>query len=728
MALRELCDVVKSVKDVLKNYRDDKIVPILFGLRQVRGKGGNLEEALKTLSSKKVRERVNSLDVKKFGYLFGHADLGEDAICRGLETLSSYPREMHGSLAREVSFSSNPVNLLRTLRLRSVAILIEKHPPSYQNICRFISSTNFPLASQILSHLASLDLSTNTVCEITSRLGPKPLGESPLDDQKLQLVSQLFYWNPEFAVKIVPSFSSLTGRLPFETAKTLIKLVRQEKKFREAFSMLYECSYPSTWYARKELLMALLEDRDKCLEVCEWLKNRRDRVELYPRLLIKARMLAGTELAEQTAQHLRVLRNCGFSLLSVESGLLDVLDKFPEKYEYVLNKMGRLTNDPTTLVKLMMRVYELHSVFRDKFEQVLDYLVRTRRRFEIVQLDTIRKEVGDLLERVQVGSGGKKRTKKLWRLALLANVALGLGASLDGVSGELEDVYTQLKERIKKYIPEDIPLDRMIQYSDWIKPERQYRAPLRALAGKPIRKVVREVREYPISAPYEVDVQEIAEEIAKYARLMNVQIEKPTDIRECLELVSYLMRKLEREEYSEEVRKEVRPNLSRLSNLTNKVGGEYVVRFDPENLLLQMKALKAVQTCISPGGSYFRYTLRYLGHPCAFYVPVLRKRGEGEEIVGRFTVFVGMEKKGTAEPTHIARVSGVYASGLNLEEEIDKVLRSYANELGLEVVEKGYIRVPGISSCGIYDDYAGKGREKDEVLITSALEKPEEFW
>jgi hypothetical protein len=202
-----------------------------------------------------------------------------------------------------------------------------------------------------------------------------------------------------------------------------------------------------------------------------------------------------------------------------------------------------------------------------------------------------------------------------------------------------------------------------------------------------------------------LDLEGMKRDIESYAKAIGIELpEVPVEdlhLESLKQMATYVIAELsKRKDISEEILKEIKPNLDRIAASMGK-GGSYTLSINPQDIKSQMEALQNVGSCLSPGGIRFQYTKGYLKNPNTSWATIKGTQG----IVGRVTMFRGTDESGNPA---IARVSRVYARAPIDESEVDKLLRSYANEANVTFVERGKLTVPDLQA--FYDDFIGTGR------------------
>lgn len=194
-------------------------------------------------------------------------------------------------------------------------------------------------------------------------------------------------------------------------------------------------------------------------------------------------------------------------------------------------------------------------------------------------------------------------------------------------------------------------------------------------------------------------------EIESYAQTIGTKLpEVPSEslnLEALKQMAGHIISELsKRKDIPQEILEEIKPNLNRISTSIDKAGN-YTFSVNPSDMKSQLEALQNVTSCLSPEGSKFQYTKKYLKNPYISFATIKGARG----IVGRVTIFQGTDENGNPA---IARVSSVYAQVPIDEGEIDKLLEKYASETNITFVKQGKLTVPGLQDY--YDDFIGAGK------------------
>ena len=358
--------------------------------------------------------------------------------------------------------------------------------------------------------------------------------------------------------------------------------------------------------------------------------------------------------------------------------------------------------DPTTTCLAVKNFDKILEIFGDKFDSIFDYLWRRRDRDSILTIERISKKVSGALGKIKTAEFGNKQAKRLIRLAsyldacyqldLNPEVSEDLQASYDGVENTLKDYFKSLGIN---------DFRKGIKFIDWVKEKNE--TVQRVLNGEKIEKPGLS-RIYRLKNSEEVDIEGIRKEIQSYADMAGLptKVEGET-LAELKEAAEQIMSDVSKKKgLDENVVREIKPNLSRILNITYRGSREYVLSVDSSDMEAQLEALQNIPSCLSPGGSNFEFTKQYLKNPNTFWATVREENKDGTpgKVVGRVTIFRGKRD----EKDVIARVSRVYSTAPIDKVAVDEVLREYAKESGAEFTGRGKIKVGGLER--IYDDYA----------------------
>lgn len=366
--------------------------------------------------------------------------------------------------------------------------------------------------------------------------------------------------------------------------------------------------------------------------------------------------------------------------------------------------------DETTADILLLTLPKLRA-FGDKYKVVLDYVKRKREREDLRRIGAIKHEdyVSEALKIIQLTDSGGRQGERLVKLAINLdtiselNEALQLGISEAGIVPDLRTSYENAQNTLKGILQKlgIANLDEVYKFLPWVKTKDE--TALKILRGEEVTKVG-EARSYNLQASSKFDLEGMKKEIESYAQTIGIELpEVPVEdlnLESLKQMASYVVAELsKRKDISEEVLREIKPNLDRIRTAMDK-GGSYTFSINPQDMKSQLEALQNVGSCLSPGGTMFRYTKEYLKNPNTSWAVIKGAQGA----VGRVTMFRGTDESGK---TAIARVSKVYAQVPIDESEVDKALRNYAVETNANFVERGKLIVPGLQN--FYDDFIGKG-------------------
>ena len=389
--------------------------------------------------------------------------------------------------------------------------------------------------------------------------------------------------------------------------------------------------------------------------------------------------------------------------------LLTISDEklLKEGLETAASIQGR---DNVTAVLLLEALPKSHA-FGDKYKTVLDYVKRKKEREDLRRIGAFKHQdkVSEDLKKIQLTDSGTRQGERLVKLTISLdaiselNEALQLGISDAGIVPDLRKSYENVQDTLKGIFQKLglTNLEEVYKFLPFIKTKDE--TALRVLRGEEVAKIG-EARSYSLQASSKFDLEGMKKEIENYAQAIGLELpEIPFEnlnLESLKQMASYLVAELsKRKDISEEVLREVKPNLDRIRTTMDK-GGSYTFSINPQDMKSQLEALQNVSSCLSPGGSMFRYTKEYLKNPNTFWAIIKGQQGA----VGRVTMFQGKDESGNPA---FARVSRVYAQVPIDEGEVDKALINYAAETKANFVERGELTVPGLQD--FYDDFIGTG-------------------
>lgn len=404
---------------------------------------------------------------------------------------------------------------------------------------------------------------------------------------------------------------------------------------------------------------------------------------------------------------------CGLTRLSTTGAEPSEKKRFIERLVNLAENLYE--KDLTTAMMVCQHAPTIVSIFGGKSLAVFDYLERRRDRDSIIAINRIKnrfshnlikseeakermKRVAESLEKVKIqGEIGNKQTERLIKLASNLGYSDLLGLEPE-ITESLQDSYANTEKTLKNYAEKKGIKDMkpFLKFLPWVIAEDE--TALKVLQGEKIEK-------NGISGTYRLerrddfDLEAIKKEIQTYAENAGVEIRiDGNDIFSLKSAAESLMSAVEKKkELGKEIRDDIKPNLSRILNLTHKSSKNYIVSIDPSDLEGQMEALQNISSCLSPSGCNFHHTQKYLKHPNTFWA-VIKEDGKNGKIVGRFTLFRGKQEN----KDFIARVSNIYSTASIEESSIDESLKQYAKESGAEVITGGKISIPGLGEA--YDD------------------------
>ncbi len=360
--------------------------------------------------------------------------------------------------------------------------------------------------------------------------------------------------------------------------------------------------------------------------------------------------------------------------------------------------------DPTTTILAVENSAKTVEIFGDKSDAVFDYFQRRRDRDSILAIKRIRKskEVSHALGNLKAAEFGNKQAERLIKLASYLDASYQLDLNPE-VSEDLQASYNNVENTLKEYFKSlgINDLEKGLKFAHWITSKDE--TALRVLKGEKIEKP-RLSRTYKLRGVEKFDLEAIKKEIQSYADMagLTMQVEGET-LAELKEAAERIMSGVSKNKgLDESVVREIKPNLSRILNTTYKGSRGYTLSVNPSDMEAQLEALQNIPSCLSPGGSNFRFTKEYLGNPNTFWAAVREENKDGTpgKVVGRVTIFRG---KRDGEDV-IARVSDVYSTAPIGKESVDEALREYAKESGAKLTGTGEIEVDNLEKA--YDDYA----------------------
>lgn len=393
---------------------------------------------------------------------------------------------------------------------------------------------------------------------------------------------------------------------------------------------------------------------------------------------------------------------------------------------YIRDKVtGRL------VTKNAERIYQL---FGEKYGGILSYLERRRDRESLLKLEKIcdKEGVAREISKIRMGEFGNKQAERLVNLAYYLDIAYKLGLQPE-ITENLQASYEEVESKSRKYILEKLgiqDLDKAIKFIPWLKTGDT--TALKVLRGENVEKFGI-ARSYELGNDVEVPYEDIKNDLWTYAQTigLDIKIEDINDLNYLKSVAEKIMSEVGRKkDIKPEVLGEIKPNLSRILNLTYKAGRTYRIDINPSDLESQMEVLQNVTSCLSPGGGNFLYAQEYLKNPYTFWAVIKNEKN----IVGRATVFIGEKEEeeisrrvqesregdsGTGNEKNkdyaIARASKVYSTAPVSEEVVDGALQQYAKESGYTFLHEGIFTVPGLTK--VYDDFVHAGEKPGVVVI-----------
>jgi len=378
-----------------------------------------------------------------------------------------------------------------------------------------------------------------------------------------------------------------------------------------------------------------------------------------------------------------------------------------------LETVASLQKRDSQTAALLLSSLSNFNVFGDKYKIALNYISRKREREDIRRIGALKHQdkVSKDLEKIQLTDySGTRQGEKLVKLAVTLdaiselNDPLQLGISDVVIVPDLRTSYDNARNTLKEIFQKIgiADIEEGYKFLPWLKTKDE--TALKILREEEVEKIG-EARSYNLQASAKFDLEGMKKEIEGYAQAIGVELPEVSledlNLESLKQVARYVVAELSKKrDLSEEVLGEVKPNLNRIITSINK-GGSYTFSINPQDMKSQLEALQNVSSCLSPGGTMFRYTKEYLKNPNTFWAIIKRQQG----VVGRVTMFQGTNESGNPA---IARVSKVYAQVPIDESEVDKALRSYADETNTSFVESGKLTAPGLKD--FYDDFIGTGR------------------
>jgi len=395
--------------------------------------------------------------------------------------------------------------------------------------------------------------------------------------------------------------------------------------------------------------------------------------------------------------------------ISLISPLLTILDEnaLKDGLETVVSIQER---DKATAILLLEVLPKLFRAFGDKYKVVLDYVKRKRENLRRIGAFKHQDKMSEDLKKIQLIDFGTRQGERLVKLAISLdliselNEALQLGISDVEIVPDLKTSYDNVQNTLKG-ISQQLGitnLEEVYKFLPWIITKDE--TALKVLRGEEVAKIG-EARSCNLQASAKFDPEGMKKEIDSYAQAIGIELPEVSledlNLESLKQMAIYIVAELsKKKDVSEEVLREVKPNLDRIITSVGK-GGSYTFSINPQDMKSQLEALQNVGSCLSPGGSMFRYTKEYLKNPNTSWATIKGTQG----VVGRVTMFRGTDENGNPA---IARVSKVYAQVPINESEVDRALRNYALETGVGFIERGKLTVPGLEE--FYDDFIGTGR------------------
>jgi len=382
--------------------------------------------------------------------------------------------------------------------------------------------------------------------------------------------------------------------------------------------------------------------------------------------------------------------------------LVDI-GKNPNGIDAVLDLCRSMNNlkdrDPATAQMIGENSESIIRLFGDKYKGILSYLEKRRDRDSILTIGRVEntERVGGVIDKIRLASLGNKQAAKLIKLSYLLDVNYGLGLEPE-TSEDLNVSLEKSESSLRDYMSDlYIEFEKGMKFLPWIKEKDP--VALKVLRGERVEKVGIP-RTYELDNGSEIDVESLKKEIQSYANMagLNVGVEDG-DLTYLKSITKGVLSSLERKkDISPEVLAEVKPNLSRILNLTHRGSKNYVLSVNPSDMESQLEALQNVGSCLSPGGAYFQeYTQMYLENPNVFWAVI--KDSDGK-IVGRVTVFHGRQDGNDV----VARTSKIYSLVPISQRSVDRALKMYAEDMNIKFIDSGKMVVDGLVDA--YDDYA----------------------
>jgi len=356
--------------------------------------------------------------------------------------------------------------------------------------------------------------------------------------------------------------------------------------------------------------------------------------------------------------------------------------------------------DPTTAKMIGRYAFLISNIFSDKYEGILGYIERRGDRESMIAISRIAAtiKVADYIKGISVPSFSNKHSKKLIKLAAyldnIYKLRLNIQASKD-LSVAFADAESVLKSYMEGLGIKD--MDKIMKFFPWIMSKDQ--TALSVLRGESIEKSGMP-RTYPLTNLDDAfNLENIRKEIQHYMGILGLGVPVEGDLFHLKRAAEYILVELIKLDFSsqknisQELLGEIRPNLERILNLHSNGSENYVLSVNPSDLESQILSLQTVTSCMSPGGSNFRYTQAYLANPNTFWAVIKGK--EDGKVVGDVTVFMGKHQRKKV----IARVSKVYSLVPIDEEAIDAALITYAGEMKAEFIESGEMFVKGLEDA-----------------------------
>ncbi|MCK5233835.1 MAG: hypothetical protein KAJ91_03385 [Candidatus Aenigmarchaeota archaeon] len=440
------------------------------------------------------------------------------------------------------------------------------------------------------------------------------------------------------------------------------------------------------------------------------------------------------ETIKQAAEFIELYKKIDPSLTA------NITRKIPFDNHYTGNLANLLTpisniyhKDSKTFEIISRNISDIMDIFGDKTGDYLKYIAKTKSRGSIKTITSIKntKYVAEQIKKTTLRSHGKKQVKKLISLAAYLDVNRELELNPD-IPQDLNDALESARNTLEEYMHTQniTDLDEGIKFIPWIKTKDE--TALKALSGEKIEKKGF-AKTYHLTSKNNIPLKDLRNDIKSYAEMLKLDIEIKEDTED-LEYIKNIARQImqetdRRKDIDEDILGEIKPNISRILNITHNGNKNYVLCIDPSDIESQMEALQNIGSCLSPNGSMFGCTQEYMKNPNIFW-STIREDDEDGNIVGRATVFIETPiikhtkrlrkiinqirgSENTENKTRITRASKVYSHIPIGETEVDELLKTYAEETNLEFIENGTMFVEDLH--WIYDDFVSGNKGKVKI-------------